>query len=71
MPAKRWFYWSSILTNFEELLAATDAETLALARRMVGQKEWALFIARTVAGRIGTTVDVDAVAEVFGLKVSG
>jgi hypothetical protein len=51
----------------EFALSAADPETWDMVRRMIGRKELALSIARTLANDTGSKVDVEAVAELFGI----
>jgi hypothetical protein len=55
------------MTPFDRLLSAADSETLSLVLRMVGKKELALFMAKTIAASMGTTLDADEVAQIFGI----
>ena len=56
------------MTAFEKLLAVADDETMGLLRRMVPKRELALFMAKTITSGIGTTVNVDEVAAIFGIN---
>jgi hypothetical protein len=56
------------MTVFERLVAAADAETWELVRRMIPKRELALYMARTITTDIGANVNVDAVAEIFGIN---
>jgi hypothetical protein len=55
------------MTALEKLLAIADDETVALALRMVGKKDLALFLAKTIAASMGKTLDPDEVAQIFGI----
>jgi hypothetical protein len=49
------------------LLQTAEAETMDMVRAMVGKKELALYIAKTIANEIGTAVNADAVSDLFGI----
>jgi Trk K+ transport system NAD-binding subunit len=49
------------------LLQTADAETMDMVRAMVGKKELALFIAKSIANEIGTAVNAKAVASILGI----
>lgn len=55
------------MTAFERLVAAADAETWEMVRRMIPKRELALFMAKTITNHIGTTVNLDEVCEIFGV----
>jgi hypothetical protein len=58
-----------VKNSLESLFQAADAETLEMVRQMVGKKEMALYMAKSICNEIGTAVDAEAVATIFGIKV--
>jgi hypothetical protein len=55
------------MTPREFALSAADAQTWDLVRRLIGREELALSIAKTLANDTGSKVEVEAVAELFGI----
>jgi hypothetical protein len=55
------------MTAFERLVAAADDETWEMVRRMIPKRELALFMAKTITNHIGANVNLDEVAQIFGI----
>jgi hypothetical protein len=56
-----------MMSPLEKILSVADDEMIDLIRRMVGKKEVALFAAKAIAASAGTSLDVDEVAQIFGI----
>ena len=54
---------------FDALPNTADPETLDMVRQMVGKKELALYMAKTIANEIGGKVNAGAVSKIFGISV--